>query len=272
MAREKVSIILPSYNRAYILGQALESILNQTYPDFELLVIDDGSTDGTEDLVQMYQDERIIYYKLEQNGGVSAARNYGIQQARYDYIAFEDSDDAWHEDKLQKQMEALTQADTETGFCYHKMRYDMGENQYIILPAEQTPLEKKSGDIYAQLLYDNLVDCPTILARRECVQQAGGFDTEMKALEDYDFALKMAKRKKAVFINEVLLESTFSAAGVSGSPLNYLTASCHLLRKYKADYLATGTLNHRIEIILRDAEAVGMMEPFVKLLEQIMKA
>lgn len=88
-----VSIVLPTYNRAGKVGKAVESVLAQTYPYFELIVVDDGSTDDTEQIIRSYHDDRIVYYKMQQNGGQSKARNCGIQMAQYDYIAFEDSDD-----------------------------------------------------------------------------------------------------------------------------------------------------------------------------------
>lgn len=267
MAETMVSIILPTYNRIKLLGMAIESILKQTYPYFELIIVDDGSTDGTEGFVSGIRDDRIRYHKLEKNSGQSKARNYGIAQARHDYIAFEDSDDFWHVNKLAVQMEHLQKAAPEVGFCYHKARHNIDSRHYVIMPDEKIAAEKKSGDIYAQLLNDNLVDCPTILAKKECILQAGGFDETMKALEDYDLALKMAKHFHALFINQTLLEVTYSESGVSGSPTNYLIASCYLLQKYKADYLKTNTLNHRIEIILRDSEAIGMKEHFIRLLE-----
>ena len=97
--------------------------------------------------------------------------------------------------------------------------------------------------------------------------QTKGFDSEMIALEDYDFVLKMAKNFQAIFIGKVLLEATYSTNGVSGNAVNYLMASCYLLQKYKEDYLRTNTLNHRMEIILRDAERLGMKEKFAKLME-----
>lgn len=272
MNNAKVSIIVPTYNRAHIIGRSVESVLAQTYADFELVLVDDGSTDETKELIESYQDERICYYYAGQNQGVSAARNYGIEKARYDYIAFQDSDDIWHPNKLEKQMQALLQAGADEGFVYHKIQYLFGENRFAIIPNEEVPMAQKTGDIFAQMLYDNLVPCPSILATRQCVLSTQGFDTQMKALEDYDFALKMAKNYKGIFLDEVLLDASYSATGVSGNVVNYLLGSCLLIQKYKADYLATNTLNHRLEIILRDAVAIGMEEQFIQLLEQIMKA
>jgi len=160
-----VSIVLPTYNRAGKVGKAVESVLAQTYPYFELIVVDDGSTDDTEQIIRSYHDDRIVYYKMQQNGGQSKARNCGMQMAQYDYIAFEDSDDLWRARKLEKQMKQIL-SDKNAGFCYHKLRYDMGAGQSITLPDERIASEKKSGDIYAQLLWDNMIGMPTLLVKK----------------------------------------------------------------------------------------------------------
>ena len=101
---------------------------------------------------------------------------------------------------------------------------------------------------------------------------AGEFDIELNALEDYDFALKLTRKYKACFINEILLQASLSDQGVSANPINYLIASCMILARYKNDYLQTNTFDHRIEIILRDAEAIGMKEKFVQLMEKMLQS
>ena len=265
-----VSIVLPTYNRAGKVGKAVESVLAQTYPYFELSVVDDGSTDDTEQIIRSYHDDRIVYYKMQQNGGQSKARNCGMQMAQYDYIAFEDSDDLWRARKLEKQMKQIL-SDKNAGFCYHKLRYDMGAGQSITLPDERIASEKKSGDIYAQLLWDNMIGMPTLLVKKECVEQIGGLDEKLKCLEDYDFALRIAQKYQAVFLDEVLLDAEFSALGVSGDSEQYLIASCILLQRYKKDYLQTDTFNHRVEIILRDAERLGITAQVVQLLEKLLQ-
>ena len=174
--REPVSIILPTYNRAAKIGKAIESVLRQTYEAFELLIIDDGSADDTEEVVRAYADSRIVYERMPENGGQSRARNRGMQMASYDYLAFEDSDDLWRPEKLEKQMDALAHADDKVGMVYHKLRYDLGEGRYFLLPDETIAREKKSGDIYAQLLWDNLIGMPTLLIKKECVESVGYMD------------------------------------------------------------------------------------------------
>lgn len=269
--QEPVSIILPTYNRADKVGKAIESVLAQTFKNFELIIVDDGSTDQTETVIAEYKDQRIRYYKLQKNGGQSRARNFGLQKAGYKYIAFEDSDDLWHPQKLEAQMEAMLHAGSKVGLVYHKFRYDLGDGMGITLPDEKIPLKKKSGDIYAQLLWDNLIGMPTILMKKECLEKAGGLDESLRCLEDYDFALRIAKHYDAVFLDEIYVDAQYSLTGVSGGDTGqYLIASCMLLAKYKADYLATNTFNHRVEIIMRDAQKLGVTEKIVELLEKVL--
>src|SRR6202162_5963963 len=103
----KVSVVIPTYNRAYIIGEALESVLTQSYLDFEIVVVDDGSTDDTPEIIQAFQDERIRYIRLERNLGCSAAYNSGIAAATGELICFLDSDDIWRPDYLERQVAFL---------------------------------------------------------------------------------------------------------------------------------------------------------------------
>lgn len=268
-----VSVILPTYNRAHMIKNAIDSVLTQTFTDLELIIADDASNDDTEAVISAIPDERIHYFRCEKNGGAAAARNFGISKASHtsEWIAFEDSDDIWHSDKLEKQFLSLSK-DKKAQFCYHKIRYDMGGGFSAILPDERVPLEKKSGDIMRELLNDNLVDCPSLLVRKDLLEKTGLFDETLPALEDYDLAIRLSKAARAAFTNEILLESSYSTTGVSGSPKNYLIASCLILSKYKKDYLETDTFNHRLSIILTDAERVGVKNEIVAFLEKLLKA
>src|SRR5215207_1289449 len=102
-----VSVVLPTYNRAPLLGRSIQSVLGQSYGDFELLVIDDGSTDGTDGVVAAFGDPRVRYVQLERNRGAGAARSVGIRMSRGRFLAFQDSDDEWLPSKLMKQMSAF---------------------------------------------------------------------------------------------------------------------------------------------------------------------
>lgn len=269
---KKVSVILPTYNRAGILKKAIDSVLSQTYSDLELLIVDDGSTDDTAEIVRGIKDARIRYEYTRMNRGAGAARNHGIGLVSEDaaYVAFEDSDDTWRPDKLEKQIREM-EKHPEAGFCYHKIRYDFGGGAAAILPDERLSAEKKRGDIYAQMLYDNLVACPSLLIKKTLLEETGGFDEMLNALEDYDLALRLAGRSPAAFVDEILLDSSYSTTGVSGNALNYLTASCILLGKYKKDYLKTKTFDHRVEAILSDAERAGIKEQIISFMEKSLR-
>ena len=110
-----VSIIIPTYNRANVIKRAIDSVLRQTYDSYEVVVVDDGSTDETESVIAGIQDARIRYIALKENQGVAHARNIGIREARYDYIAFLDSDDEWLLDKLELQMRLFQNSTEDIG-------------------------------------------------------------------------------------------------------------------------------------------------------------
>ena len=268
MTGTPVSVIIPTYNRAYCLKDSIDSVLCQTYSDLELIIVDDGSTDDTAQLIHSYDDERIRYIVQEENGGQSKARNRGLREASYDLIAFHDSDDRWHNDKLEKMVPLFDRS--EIGFAYHKLRYDLGEGRSAILPDERIPADKKSGHIFAQLLYDNMIDMPTLMLRRSAYETVGPLDESLSCLEDYEYALRLSMLFQAGFCDEILLESTMSADGVSARSYDYISVSCELVSRYKSEYIRTGTLNHRLEVILTDAQRLGILDKVGPLLEKIM--
>lgn len=268
---ESVSIILPTYNRERLLGAAIESVLSQTYPYFELLIVDDGSTDGTESLVKGYSDERISYYRMQENGGQSKARNYGIKKAKYQYLAFEDSDDIWYPDKLEKQMKAMLSAPEGVGIVYHKVKYETEEYGTVIVPSEQIPIEKKNGDIFEQLLRGNMIGMPTILVKRKCIDEVGVLNESFKCLEDYEWFLRITLKYKVLFLDEVLLDAGCSDLGVSSNLNNHIVANCQIVQLYKEDLLRTNLFNYKLESILSSAQNIGVLDQTVALLEKMLQ-
>jgi glycosyltransferase involved in cell wall biosynthesis len=167
MKNPTVSVIIPTYNRENLIGRAIYSVLKQTYQDFEIIVIDDDSTDNTREVIKEFQrkDKRIKYIKHGKNKGGSAARNTGIREAKGKYIAFQDSDDEWLSGKLEKQIKMFKKAPLEIGVIYTGFwRIEEDKKEYI--PSDK--IIKKEGDIHIELLKGNFVTTQSIVVRKEC--------------------------------------------------------------------------------------------------------
>ena len=135
---EKVSVIIPTYNREKTILRAVQSVLDQTYTNLEVLVIDDGSTDGTAEIVRGIEDDRVKYIVLEQNGGQAKARNTGVQMAEGEWIAFQDSDDCWHKNKLEIQM-TYAREHTEYSMIYCSYNAIMSFGGQFQVPSKPWP-------------------------------------------------------------------------------------------------------------------------------------
>lgn len=196
-----VSVIIPTYNRAHMVGRAIQSVLNQTYQDFELIIVDDASTDNTEEVAKSFNDERLQYIRHEKNSGSSVApRNTGIELARGEYIAFLDSDDEWLPQKLEKQMDKFNSVSPDVGlvYCgYAGVNRETGEAL-----REYTPNGR--GEVFKLMVERNLLGSLTVLIRKECFQKAGVFDTEFLSSQDWDMWIRISKYYKFDFIPEVL--------------------------------------------------------------------
>jgi glycosyltransferase involved in cell wall biosynthesis len=182
---ELISVIIPTYNRAIWLKEAIESVLNQTYKQFELIVVDDGSTDTTRELLQQYGPELAVL--LAGHGGPSAARNCGIAAARGGYIAFLDSDDVWLPDKLRAQM-LFFQDHPEARVC-------QTEEIWIRNGLRVNPMQKHkkySGWIFEQCLPLCIVSPSSVMIERSVFERVGLFDETFLACEDYDLWLRIA--------------------------------------------------------------------------------
>ena len=193
----KISVIIPAYNAEHTIEETIHSVLNQTFTDFELIVIDDGSKDRTVELAQAIQDDRINVIPYE-NGGVATARNRGITHAQGEYISFLDHDDLWTRDKLETQLQGL-ETYPKAGVAYSWTLYmhnEAGNLRYSPAPAVQ-----HAGNIYTQLLMRNFIESGSnILARRETIQAVGGFDSSPKNCEDWDYYLRLAENWEYVVV------------------------------------------------------------------------
>ncbi len=192
-----ISVIVPAYNAERFLAKTLDSILAQTYPHFEVLVIDDGSTDQTAAIAQAYaqRDPRIHYLK-QANGGVAAARNLGIGEAKGVFIAPIDADDIWYPENLERQVQCFLAAGERVGLVY-SWSVDIDEADHLLGGFRASDLE---GKVYPTLILHNFLgNASAALIRRSCWEQVGGFDPSFRAqqaqgCEDWDLYLRIAER------------------------------------------------------------------------------
>ncbi len=185
-----ISVVIPTYNRAHVVGRAIKSVLAQTLPDFECIVVDDASTDETVPLVEGFRDPRIRLVRLAENGGVSRARNAGIQAARGEWVAFLDSDDEWLPRKLELQLARLREGgDRRTGVVYCGCYL----HDEVIHRASQTGVFHE-GDVFDHLLRGWHPPTPSIfMVNRAALARYGGFDKELPCAQDYDLWLRLAE-------------------------------------------------------------------------------
>lgn len=261
---EKISVIIPTYNRANLIERSVRSVLDQTYDNLEVIVVDDCSTDDTGEVIEKIKDPRLRYNKLPSNQGVSNARNVGVSLATASLIAFQDSDDRWRKDKLEKQME-YWRAHPEYSMVYSSYVYHAEEEECYQVPSENMQGELE-GTIFTSLLLRNTIGAPTILMRKECFLQCGGFDVSYKSLEDWEFVLRFSKEYQIGFVKEALMDAYLSRNSVSSAAGAYYESRCRMIAKYKKELLETGLFDTVVADILKRAEEGNVLEMVNKIL------
>ncbi|WP_310489427.1 glycosyltransferase family 2 protein [Chamaesiphon sp. VAR_69_metabat_338] len=205
-----VSVVIPTYNRAGVIGKPIRSVLAQSYQDFEIIVVDDCSNDDTERVLESFNDPRIRYIRHQSNSGAAVARNTGIDNSTGAYIAFLDSDDEWLPEKLAKQLNLFQQCSSEVGFIYTGFAaVDEGDRVKRIVSSHHR------GSLSDRLLYSNFIGTPsTVMVKRKYLQQVRGFDPNMPSfIEDMDLWLRLSEHCQFEVIPEVLTRYAYSDAG-----------------------------------------------------------
>ncbi|EQC43424.1 glycosyltransferase [Bacteriovorax sp. Seq25_V] len=198
----KISVIIPTYNRSLFLARAIDSVLSQTYKDYELIIVDDGSTDNTEFVVQPYLEanEKIKFLKTD-NNGVSHARNYGFKNSLGEWVAFLDSDDQWLPNKLEKQIQKANDL-PESLIIYTDEKW-IRNGKFV---NKKKYHQKYGGNVFAECLKSCFIGPSTVLLKRELLEQYAGFDENFPVCEDYDLWLKVSLHHDVVLIPEELVE------------------------------------------------------------------
>jgi glycosyltransferase involved in cell wall biosynthesis len=224
----KVSVVILTFNRAKLLEQAIQSVLNQTFQDFEIIIVDDCSTDDTMQVGKNFLDERIKYIRHEVNKGVGAGRNTGVRNSTGEYIAFLDDDDQWLPEKLRFQVECLDCNSLEVG-AVHCGRLDIDETNGTVLPEIGND---KRGDISKALLRRNFLTTSTVLLRTICFQKVGLFDETIPVGEDYDMWIRISQKYCFEYIELPLVRYSIHQNSLSRNLGAAISGYEALLQKY----------------------------------------
>ena len=206
----KISVVVPAYNSQSTILETIYSVLQQSFSDFELIVIDDGSTDKTLRLLSTVKDARLKVYSYS-NGGLPAARNRGIVRATGEFISFIDADDLWTPDKLELQLQAL-QKNPQAGVAY-SWTICMGNDGSSFHPGV---CDSFQGDVYSKLLVGNFIGSGSnVLIRREAIESVGYFDESLKSCEDWDYWMRLAPKWDFVVVSKPQIIYRLSSGAMS---------------------------------------------------------
>lgn len=229
-----VSIVIPAFNPGNLILETINSVLNQTYQNFEIIIVDDGSTDNTKEIIKSYNDKRIKYFFQDNCGIPAKVRNRGAALSSGEYIAFLDHDDIWMDNKLAKQIEIVSN-DAEIAM--------VSTNGYYLFDNEKSSEIMISGfksSYFSErnLFPGNSVFQSSVIINKKAFETLGGFNesTELKAIEDYDLWLRLFKKFKCYFISEPLAYYRIHGNATSGGEIKSLERDIVHLEKYFDTY------------------------------------
>ncbi len=232
-----VSVVIPTYNRAHVVGQAIKSVLHQTFQDFEIIVVDDASADNTEEVVKGFGDPRIHYLRHKQNYGAPQARNSGAEIAQGEYLAFLDSDDLWYPKFLEQQLVALMDLPPTVGMSCCNMMQKMGDSGRVMGPG------KRSLTFDENLTHADGICASSFLVRRVAFHEIGGFDVQFSSFQDFDFLLRMAAKYRIQSIDDVLFEYRLGDDSISRNMASKAKGFERIINTYECDILRLGIMN-----------------------------
>ena len=245
-----VSVVIPVYNGERFLKESLESVFTQTFHDYEIVCVDDGSTDGSSALLKQYGTRvRVIQ---QANAGQSAARNEGVRQAAGAFVAFLDQDDRWYPSKLAQQVAVLT---AEPDVVLVHCNYDRMDGDGRVLVAGAALVEKASAlaSPLGRLIGEALVFPSAMMVRRDVFQRVGGFDPELRGFEDFDLIARLKQQGRFVLLNESGMAYRLHAGGFTrAGGMGIIRSKERFLIRMRALYAGDRTKNAIIDRILAD--------------------
>jgi glycosyltransferase involved in cell wall biosynthesis len=240
----RVSVVLPAWNREASIRAAVNSVLSQTFVDFELLVVDDGSTDNTMAMLDDIADPRLRRLSRTGNGGASAARNIGIRAAIGDWVAFQDSDDEWLPQKLEMQIARLDASGPEVVVCYTGMvivgqsdpQGKAGRTTVKYIPGPEIPVLE--GELHETLLGQSFISTQMFMARRTTLLEIDGFDETLPSLVDWDCLIRLSLRGHFLFVDQPMVLQRFSDNSLTKSRGKRLQSRIRILGKHQQSLAA----------------------------------
>lgn len=233
--RPAISVVMPVYNRASVVGEAIRSVLAQDFPDFELIVVDDGSTDGTADAVAAFDDPRIKLIQLAVNAGGNVARNRGIEVATGPLIAFLDSDDAYLPNKLEATVQAFADRPEMDVLLDSFIKRYPGRSRPDI-EVRNPVLDENEAILEALFTRRIWKATPGITARREVALRSGLFDEELRRRQDFDFILRLAKVGRMATTDQPLWVKSYARDTISGELKSFVPSTIAFYRRHPEYY------------------------------------
>lgn len=229
----RVSVVIPVYNGEQYIQETLESVLGQTYPDVEVIVVDDGSTDSTLDILASYGDRLRVF--RQKNSGAAAARNKGIQEATGKWVAFVDADDVWLPEKLENQLAACSEY-----LWSHTASVFRGGVNNGKLDSDFTP--KHAGCVLEKLVCGNFITTSTVVVDRAVLLESGGFDVSLRSVQDWDLWIRIASKHALGYLSEPLALYRVHAASASRSTRKTLPNHMRVIDRIFEEYGAAESL------------------------------
>ncbi len=226
-----MDVIIPTYNRKGFLRNAIASVLNQTFAEVTIIVVDDGGEDATKHVVETFKDERIKYIRNKMNMGEGRARNIGVLNSTANYIAFLDDDDEWLPEKLKLQLDLLEERPPKVGGVYTGFTAIQNPGGAILF----NRIPEKQGDIYHEMIRENVVGTSsTVLLRKECFEKVGLFDESIPYGLDYDMWIRISKHFHFDCIEKSLVTYHVHEGQLTNNIKKLIAGEEALLKKYES--------------------------------------
>lgn len=228
----KVSVIIPTHNRAELVEKAIKSVLAQTYTDHEILVCDDASTDNTPHVMESFKDPRIRYTRYEKNIGVIEVRNNAVMKSTGSYIAFLDDDDEWHPTKLEKQVSVLDDGPDNLGLVYTGVNSIDTSGRIV-----EITIHRFKGNVLNRLLFNSFVTTSSVVVKKQCFDIVGLFDPEYQSASDNDMWIRIAEIFEFDYVGEPLINYLITQISISRNYINVTKGLERLIAKHNRLYV-----------------------------------